>query len=358
MKRLFWKNKRVFLTGHTGFKGGWLSLWLQRMGAQVTGYALESPSQPNLFEVASVSDGMHSIIGDVRDSERLAAALKEAQPEIVIHMAAQPLVRESYREPVETFDVNVMGTVNLLEALRSLDDVRVVLNVTTDKIYENRESLWGYRENEPLGGSDPYAASKACSELVSRAYHQSFLQARGVALATARAGNVVGGGDWAGERLVPDLIRAFMSNAPVEIRYPNAIRPWQHVLEPLHGYLLLAERLYETPEVYCEPWNFGPPDEQMQPVRWIAERMKAQWGADSPIVISDAPQPHETGVLRLDASKARQRLGWQSALDLEESLQWIASWYQAYAAGQEMRALTERQIAAYESRFSEEPVGV
>ena len=269
MNPAFWKGKRILLTGHTGFKGSWLSLWLQSMGAPVVGYALAPPTNPSLFEVAEVGRGMTSVIGDIRDLEHLCAVFAEHKPEIVIHMAAQPLVRYSYIEPVETYSTNVMGTVNLLEAVRGTDSVKAVVNVTSDKCYENREWVWNYRENEAMGGYDPYSNSKGCAELVTAAYRNSYFHSEkykehGVALASGRAGNVIGGGDWAGDRLIPDIMRAITQNLAVNIRNPHAIRPWQHVLEPLSGYLMLAQKLYEEGAAYAEGWNFGPSDEDAQ----------------------------------------------------------------------------------------------
>ena len=282
----FWRGKRVFMTGHTGFKGSWLSLWLQSMGAQVVGYALAPPTNPSLFEVAEVGKGMTSIIGDIRDLEKLRAVFTEHKPDIVIHMAAQPLVRYSYIEPVETYATNVMGTVNLLEAVRSTPSVKAVVNITSDKCYENREWVWGYRENEAMGGYDPYSSSKGCAELVASAYRNSYFhpdkyQQHGVAIASARAGNVIGGGDWAGDRLIPDILRAIVLGEPVHIRSPHAIRPWQHVLEPLSGYLQLAQKLYTDGTAYAEGWNFGPNEEDAKPVQWIVEKLTESWGEGS-----------------------------------------------------------------------------
>lgn len=279
----FWEGKRVLLTGHTGFKGGWLSLWLQSLGANVTGYALLPPTQPSLYEVARVGDGMYSHIADIRDLDRLVAVMRETRPEIVIHMAAQPLVRYSYVNPVETYATNVMGTVNLLEAVRQVGGVRVVVNVTSDKCYENREWIWGYREHDPMGGYDPYSSSKGCAELVAAAYRNSFFNpeafgTHGVALASVRAGNVIGGGDWAEDRLIPDFMRAIMAGRAVVIRSPHAIRPWQHVLEPLSGYLLLAQHLWTDGPAFAEGWNFGPVDEDAKPVEWIVEQLTGLWG--------------------------------------------------------------------------------
>ena len=349
----FWRGKRVFMTGHTGFKGGWLSLWLQYLGADLTGYALKPPTTPSLFEEAAVGDRMHSIIGDIRDPEALARAMNEAQPEIIIHMAAQALVRTSYQAPVETYSTNVMGTVNLLEAVRRTGGVRAVVNVTSDKCYENREWLWGYRENEAMGGYDPYSSSKGCAELVTTAYRNSYFNParhaeHGVAIASARAGNVIGGGDWAADRLIPDILRAIEAGEPVKIRNPHAIRPWQHVLEPLSGYLLLAQRLAEAGPDYAEGWNFGPSDEDAKPVQWIVERLTASWGRGASWQLDLQPQPHEAHYLRLDCTKARSRLGWKPRWGLSETLAYIVDWHKALAAGKDMRAISLGQISHYE----------
>lgn len=352
----FWHGKRVFLTGHTGFKGSWLSLWLQSLGANLTGYALKPPTNPSLFDVAHVAEGMHSIESDVRDFANLQAAMQEAAPEIVIHMAAQPLVRYSYRHPVETYATNVMGTVHLLEAVRNTPGVRAVVNVTTDKCYENREWVWGYREDEPMGGYDPYSNSKGCSELVSSAYRSSFFnpglyQEHGVAMATARAGNVIGGGDWAADRLIPDIVRAFEHGDPARIRNPNSIRPWQHVLEPLRGYLMLAECLYSAGPVYGEGWNFGPGYDDAKPVGWIVKEMANRWGGNATWQIDEGTHPHEANYLKLDISKARARLGWQPALQLGDALNLVVEWAKGGRAGSDIRALTESQIATYQKLY-------
>ena len=354
MNPAFWRGKRVFLTGHTGFKGGWLSLWLQQLGADVTAYALAPPAQPNLFEVAGVAAGMRSVIGDLRDAPRLKAALCEAQPEIVIHLAAQALVRYSYANPVETYEVNVIGLVNLFEACRECPGIRAVVNVTSDKCYENKEWPWGYRENESLGGYDPYSNSKACAELVTAAYRNSFFNParhaeHGVALGSGRAGNVIGGGDWAQDRLIPDMLRAIGRGEPVRIRSPHAIRPWQHVLEPLSGYLTLAEHLHQHGPSFGEGFNFGPQDADARPVEWIIERLCQAWGQGASWVLDDQPQPHEATYLKLDCSKSRSRLGWQPRWSLGETLETIVAWHRALAEGADMRALTLAQIAAYEN---------
>ena len=348
----FWQGKRVLLTGHTGFKGSWLSLWLQSMGAQVVGYALAPPTNPSLFEVAEVGNGMTSIIGDIRDLERLRKVFVEHRPEIVIHMAAQPLVRYSYVEPVETYSTNVMGTVNLLEAVRSTDSVKAVVNVTSDKCYENREWVWGYRENEAMGGYDPYSNSKGCAELVTAAYRNSYFhpeqyKTHGVAIASGRAGNVIGGGDWAGDRLIPDIMRAISQGKPVNIRNPHAIRPWQHVLEPLSGYILLAQKLYEEGAAYAEGWNFGPNDEDAKPVQWIVEKLTEAWGEGASWVLDGGDHPHEAHYLKLDCSKAKARLDWHPRWHLDETLDKIVSWHKYYQQGADMKAVTLAQIDMY-----------
>ena len=354
VKPSFWKGKRVLLTGHTGFKGSWMSLWLQAMGAQVSGYALPPPTNPSLFDIARVGDGMRSVTGDIRDLDKLRAAFAEHRPEIVFHMAAQSLVRYSYQNPVDTYSTNVMGTVHLLEAVRHSTGVRAVVNITTDKCYENREWDWGYRENEPMGGYDPYSNSKGCSELVSAAYRSSFFNSdrhgeHGVALATVRAGNVIGGGDWAQDRLIPDILGAFEEGRRVAIRNPHAIRPWQHVLEPLRGYLMLAERLYEDGTIFAEGWNFGPNDEDAKPVGWIVAQMAALWGQDAQWKLDADAHPHEANYLKLDISKARNRLGWHPALRLTDSLKLIIDWSRHRQGGADMRDLTLRQIQDYQT---------
>lgn len=348
----FWHGRRVFITGHTGFKGGWLALWLQRLGAEVTGFALTPATTPNLFTLARVGEGMDSRIGDVRDAAALAATMRAARPEIVFHLAAQALVRTGYHAPVETYATNVMGTVHLFEAVRQTPSVRAVVNVTSDKCYDNREWLWGYREIEPLGGADPYSSSKACAELVTGAYRNAYFPPEryaehGVAIASARAGNVIGGGDWAADRLVPDILRAIAAGEPARIRHSDAIRPWQHVLEPLAGYLMLAERLTEFGCAYAEAWNFGPAEDDTQPVRWIVERLTQAFGEGARWQLDTAPQPHEAHYLKLDSAKTRSRLGWRPRWNLTQALEAVVSWQLAHAAGEDLRQVCGRQIDAY-----------
>lgn len=343
----FWKDKRVFLTGHTGFKGSWLSLWLQSLGATLRGLSLEPPTVPSLFNEAHVAKGMEHYIGDIRDFSIVKKQFDEFRPEIVIHMAAQPLVRLSYEQPIETYATNVMGTVHVLEAARHTGSVKAIVNITTDKCYENREWVWGYREDEPMGGHDPYSNSKGCAELVSSAFRRSFLKNSGIAMATARAGNVIGGGDWAKDRLVPDVLRALQTGKPVLIRNPHAIRPWQHVLEPLSGYLLLAENLYTQGQVYAEGWNFGPRDEDVRPVQWIVEHMCDVWDDGASWTLQAGDHPHEASYLKLDISKALQRLQWAPRWSLETALKFITEWHHAWLSHQDMRAVCLNQISQY-----------
>lgn len=348
----FWQNKKVFVTGHTGFKGGWLSLWLQKMGAQVKGYALAPTSNPSLYETAGVETGMCSEIGDIRDSERLYQSILNFQPEIVFHMAAQPLVRLSYKMPIETYSTNVMGTVHLLDGVRRVGGVRAVVNVTSDKCYENKEWHWGYREDDTKGGFDPYSNSKGCAELVADAYRNSYFNKsnyldHGCALASVRAGNVIGGGDWALDRLIPDMLSAFEARRPVQIRNPNAIRPWQHVLEPLSGYLLTAEKLYSQGIDYSEGWNFGPEEADAKPVEWIVENLVRYWGEGAAWQLDGAKHPHEASYLKLDCSKAKARLGWHPRWNLSTTLEKIIAWHKTWLDGNNMREYTLKEIDQY-----------
>jgi len=360
MNRDFWRGKRVFLTGHTGFKGSWLALWLEQLGAVVTGYALIPNTQPNMFETAQVGSGMTSLISDIRDFDALRGAMTAAQPEIVFHLAAQPLVRLSYAQPRETYETNVMGTVNLMDAIRQVATVRAVVIVTSDKCYENRElgaTHAGYVESDPMGGHDPYSNSKGCAELVTAAFRNSYFHPdhysqHGVAVASARAGNVIGGGDWCEDRLIPDFIRAITSAKPLLIRNPNATRPWQHVLEPLAGYLTLAEKLYTYGAPFASGWNFGPAEDDARPVEWIAKRFVAQWGDGATWQLDGASHPHEATYLKLDSSKAREMLGWRPKLSLDEALEWLVEWYQHWHRADKisLRELTLQQIAKYEAK--------
>ena len=351
-----WSGRRVLLTGHTGFKGSWLSLWLQKVGAELFGLALEPPTKVNLFQDACVERGMRSYIGDIRDSGLVGKIFAESRPEIVFHLAAQPLVRSSYEDPLSTYSTNVMGTANVLEAARKSDHLRAVIVITTDKCYENQEWEWPYRETDSLGGYDPYSNSKACAELVVSAYRNSFFNPseysrHGVAVATARAGNVIGGGDWAEDRLVPDIIRSFMNKRPVRIRHPYAIRPWQHVLEPLRGYIGVAEMLCDKGTAGGEAWNFGPEQRDARPVEWIANELTALWGEGAQWELEESPQPHEAKSLKLDWSKAASRLGWWPDLRLKEALAMTTAWYKAKLQGQDMRSFTESQIQRYVERI-------
>ena len=346
----FWYGKKVFITGHTGFKGSWLSLWLQDMGAIVKGYALEPNTTPNLFNEAKVAQNMDSEIGDITNLNHITTSMLTFNPEVLIHMAAQPLVRLSYHEPVLTYATNVMGTVNVLEAARKCSQLKSIVSVTTDKCYDNKEWAWGYRENEPMGGHDPYSSSKGCAELVTSAYRKSFFNENNSAfLASARAGNVIGGGDWSEDRLIPDILRAFEKNEPVVIRNPMATRPWQHVLEPLSGYLVLAQHLYEEGNAYAEGWNFGPKDEDCQPVSWILDKMVSKWGKGVSWELDKNNNPHEAGYLKLDCSKAAMNLNWQSKWNLEYTLESIINWHQHYLSGKNIQEQCLLEIAKYQN---------
>lgn len=349
MDAAFWRGKTVLVTGHTGFKGSWLSLWLASIGARVVGYSVDVPTTPSLYEDAAVGDDIDSVFGDVRDRDALRSCFARAKPDIVIHLAAQSLVRQSYAAPVDTYSTNVMGTVNLLEAVRESPSVRVVLVVTSDKCYENREWLWGYRETEPMGGRDPYSSSKGCAELVTAAYRASYFdQDRSVFVASARAGNVIGGGDWAADRLVPDLVRAFQHEQDPEIRNPGAVRPWQFVLDALHGYAMLVERMWAQGHEFAEPWNFGPDNDCTATVARLVDQIAGRWGTTAASLPPTTTAPHEARFLKLDSSKAESRLGWKPLLSLDDALDWLVEWYRGYCDGDAARELTIRQLTRYE----------
>jgi CDP-glucose 4,6-dehydratase len=344
----FWKGKKVYLTGHTGFKGSWLSLWLQNMGALVKGYSLDVNTKPALFTQANVAAEMESEIGDIRNLEQLTKSMVSFSPDILIHMAAQPLVRLSYLEPVDTYTTNVIGTVNVLEAARKCINLKAIVSVTTDKCYENKEWEWGYRENEPMGGHDPYASSKGCAELVTAAYRRSFFSTEYTAsLASARAGNVIGGGDWAEDRLIPDILRAFEKSKPVVIRNPLSTRPWQHVLEPLSGYLVLAQELFLNGDEFAVGWNFGPKDEDCKPVSWILDKMVESWGGNASWSLDKNNNPHEAGFLKLDCSKAASRLKWNPKWNLQLTLKSIVDWHQIYSNGGDIKKQCLKEINTY-----------
>ncbi|WP_395502845.1 CDP-glucose 4,6-dehydratase [Ectopseudomonas mendocina] len=349
----FWAGRRVLLTGHTGFKGGWLALWLQELGAEVCGYALPVPAEPSLWQVARLAERVPGTLADIRDAQRVAEAVAAFRPEVVLHLAAQPLVRESYRAPAETYATNVMGTVNLLQALRHSDSVRAVLVVTSDKCYENREWLWPYRESDGLGGHDPYSSSKACVELLCASWRDSFLRESGIALATARAGNVIGGGDWSADRLLPDILRAWQAGQSLTLRYPQAVRPWQHVLEPLHGYLSLAQVLVEQGEAVAAAWNFGPDNEGLVSVGELVERLAQRWPGEARWTVEASGQPHEAGLLALDSSQARVRLDWRPRWNLQQAIERTLDWHQAWQAGENMQTFSRAQIAAYQGEIHE-----
>lgn len=344
----FWRGRCVLVTGHTGFKGTWLVLWLHTLGARVIGFSLdERPSDPALFELVRGSELCDSHVGDVRDHRAVERVVAHARPEVVVHLAAQPFVRRSYTDPRETYETNVMGTVNVLEAVRRVPEVRVVVNVTSDKCYDNREWEWGYREDDPMGGFDPYSSSKGAAELVTAAYRRSFFcEPEAPRLASARAGNVIGGGDWGEQRLIPDLMRGALAGEPIDIRRPDAIRPWQHVLNPLGGYLLLAERLWDDPGL-ATAFNFGPADEDVRPVRWIVAHLAERWPEPLRTRLDHGPHPHEATWLKLDSSRARQRLGWTPRWELAQALDAIVDWYLALRRGKDARATTLTQVEAF-----------
>lgn len=347
----FWSGKRVLVLGHTGFKGAWLSLWLRRLGAHVFGLSLPPTAEPNLFNAAGLENLIESTYADIRDGDALTAAIARIAPEIILHLAAQSLVRLSYREPVATYAINVMGTVHVLAAATEVHSVRCVIVVTSDKCYENREWLWAYRENDRLGGYDPYSSSKACAELVTAAWRNSFCghdTGRQIGIASVRAGNVFGGGDWAEDRLIPDCVRALVENKAIGIRNPRSTRPWQHVLDPLCGYLMLAERLWEDPDRFAEAWNFGPGEEDLRPVSWMADEIVRRWGENARWDTTSGESLHEATLLKVDAAKARARLGWSQGLPLGLGLDWTVEWYREFLRGRDARELTEAQIARFE----------
>lgn len=356
----FWNGKRVLVTGHTGFKGGWLSLWLSALNAEILGFSLPPANEPNLYTEAQVGKVTESHYGSVFDYSAVLDTFQRFQPEIVFHLAAQPLVNLSYQDPVGTYAVNVMGTVHILEAVRHTQSVRTVVNITSDKCYENREWIWGYRESEPMGGHDPYSSSKGCAELVTSAYRNSFLMPPGtsgqkIGIASARAGNVIGGGDWTEGRLLPDLLKTFSRGKAAIIRRPEAIRPWQHVLEPICGYLQLAERLWADPQNFSDGWNFGPSDRDAQPVRYVVEHVAKLWGGNANWEIQPSPEYHEAGILKLDCAKAAMKLDWHPAWDLETALKATVEWHRAYTSGMNMRTFTQKQIDCYTASLPAQP---
>ena len=346
-KAQFWYGKKVFVTGHTGFKGSWLCTALLASGAIVKGYALEPICKLNIFDALKLNSKIESEIGDVRDQAKLSESIKKFQPEIILHLAAQPLVRQSYLEPVETYTTNIIGTVNLLEAVKNCEAAQAIVNITTDKVYENINQIWGYRENDPLGGHDPYSSSKACSDLITTSYARSFLFDKGMGVATARAGNVIGGGDWSQDRLVPDILRAISQNSNLSIRFPRATRPWQHVIEPVMGYLQLAEKLYHKPQIYSSAWNFGPLRSDEKSVGWIVNELIKILKKDINVVYSTKNQPHEANLLSLDVSKSMNLLDWHPKWDTGIALQKVASWHEAFDTQQDMFNVSLEQLNEY-----------
>ena len=342
----FWQGKRVFLTGHSGFKGSWLSLWLFSLGAEVKGYSLNPPTSPSLFNEAKIDSIIESCVGDIRDQDTLYKSMVSFNPDILIHMAAQSLVRYSYDEPIETYEVNVIGTAKVLEVARSCSNLKAIVNITTDKCYENDDRAAGYKENDSMGGYDPYSSSKGCAELVTSSYRRSFLQGQGIGLASVRAGNVIGGGDWADDRLIPDILKSFENGSSVIVRNPQATRPWQHVLEPLSGYLVLVQKLYQNPKEYAEGWNFGPNEQDVKPVDWILDKMIAKW-PNSSWELDKSSSPHEAGFLKLDISKAKSKLGWNPLWSLNDTLEKIVNWHQAWLNKEDMQTICLKEIEEY-----------
>ena len=347
----FWKNKRVFLTGHTGFKGSWFSFWLHLLGAHVRGYSLNPSTSISLFNELKLNSIIDSVIGDIRDQKKLIDSINEFNPDILIHMAAQSLVRYSYKSPIETYEVNVIGTANVLEASRNCFELKAILNITSDKCYENDGRHYGYKENDPMGGHDPYSSSKGCAELVTSAYRSSFLADKNIGLASARAGNVIGGGDWATDRLIPDILKFFEKNEPVVIRNPGATRPWQHVLEPLSGYLFIAQKLYENPDKYAESWNFGPDKKDVRTVQWIVDQMLELWPGNS-WVLDEGKNPHEAELLNLDISKASKILDWKPTWDLQRTLKNIIRWHRLWLEGSDMKKICQEEIISFTNEMN------
>ena len=350
----FWKNKKVLLTGHTGFKGSWLSIWLKKLGVELVGFSKDIPTKPSLFEVAKVSEGMISITGNIEDFAMIQKVVKENKPEIVIHMAAQSLVRKSYEEPITTFATNVMGTVNLLQAIKTTGNTRVLINVTSDKCYENKGTEKAFSENSPMGGYDPYSSSKGCAELVTSAFRDSFFNLKefdthGCSLSSVRSGNVIGGGDWAKDRLIPDIMNSISKRIPTQIRNTRSIRPWQFVLEPLFGYLILAQRMWEEGKEFSEPWNFGPDETDCKSVKWILEKISKEWNDGFSWKEDTKDNPHEAKMLKLDCTKAKKRLGWKTKLDVTETIEWTVNWYKEYFKNSDMKEYTENQIDKFVS---------
>ena len=354
MNSNFWKNKKVLLTGHTGFKGSWLSIWLKKLGVELVGFSKDIPTKPSLFEIAKVSEGMTSITGNIEDFTAIQKVLKENKPEIVIHMAAQSLVRKSYEEPINTFATNVMGTVNLLQAVKTTGSTLVLINITSDKCYENKGTEKAFSENSPMGGYDPYSSSKGCAELVTSSFRNSFFNLKeferhGCSLSSVRSGNVIGGGDWAKDRLIPDIMNSISKRIPTQIRNTRSIRPWQFVLEPLFGYLILAQRMWEEGKEFSEPWNFGPDETDCKSVKWILEKISKElddrfsWKEDT------RDNPHEAEMLKLDCNKAKKRLGWKTKLDVNETIEWTVNWYKEYFKNSDMKEYTENQIDKFMS---------
>ena len=352
MNSQFWKNKKVLVTGHTGFKGSWLSLWLQKLDADVIGFSKSIPTKPSLYQLAHVEDGMESIIGDIKNLKEITKIIQKHKPEIIIHMAAQSLVQESYKDPIETYATNIFGTINVMQAIRNLDFVRVLINVTSDKCYENRSLERGYNENDPMGGFDPYSSSKGCAEIVTSSFRNSFFNIKEyekhrTAIASVRAGNVIGGGDWAENRIIPDIIKGILEKKKIKIRNPEAIRPWQFVLEPLNGYLLLAEKLWHEGKTFSEGWNFGPEYDDVKKVSWVAKKLLKLWNTDIKLDYTKEKFNHEEKILKLDCTKVKEKLGWHPKMNLEVGLKFVVEWYKQYELGNNMKEVTENQIMEY-----------